>query len=235
MRFHKALHLFDNIACYITPTAHTAKLLAKSGVAKEKIAVLPTFIDASAYQPRYDNDGYFLFLGRLSPEKGVDDILRAMALCPTARLKLTGKAEPAYEAHVKRLIDELGIGDRIEPTGFVQGEALQRLVQGARAMLLPAVWYENLPNAILEAFAYGKPVITSNLGSLPDAVQHERNGLLCRPHDPASLAECMRRLEESPALTQRLGMQARRDCEAKYAPEAYYEKLIALFRKAAGQ
>lgn len=234
MKLHNGLGMYRSIARFIVPAAFTKELLCQSGIARERICQIPTFIDSSAITPAYENDGYILFLGRLSPEKGVDDLVDALALMKAsgARLILTGDALAGYEESLRHKAEKLGVADRITFTGFVRGERLTRLIDGALCVALPAVWYENMPNAILEAYAHGKPVVVSNIGSMPEMVEENETGLLCEPGDPESLAEKLDALYARPSLAADMGRKGRLRCERLYAPESYYQRLMDVFDQA---
>ena len=237
MKCHKWLDMYKSVARFIVPAAFTASLLEKSGIAKERICHLPTFIDASGITPVYGNQGYVLFLGRLSPEKGVDDLITAFSKVqtPGARLVLTGDAPETYLQTLKARAAELGVSDRVEFTGFVGGEALTKLIDGALCVALPVLWYENMPNAVLEAYAHGKPAVVSRIGSMTETVAENETGLLCEPGDPDSLARALNRLFDDPQAAENMGRAARMRCETLYAPEAYYERLLAVFEAAIAQ
>ena len=234
MRYHALSHAYGSIARFIVPAAFTADLLARSGIPREKLRQIPTFISTEGVAPCYENNGYVLFLGRLSPEKGVDDLLDAFARvqAPGARLVLTGDAREDYAAELRRRAETLGISDRVDFTGFLRGEALTRLIDGALCVALPAIWYENMPNAVLEAYAHGKPAVVSRIGSMPESVIDGETGLLCEPGAPDSLAEKLNALYANPALAARLGRAARLRCETLYAPETYYRRLMDVFAEA---
>lgn len=231
MRFHRLFRLYRNISRFVVPSAFTAGLMRQAGVPAEKIVCLPTFIDSAAISPAFGGGEYFLFMGRLSPEKGITPLIRAMSLTkhPDARLVLAGNHTGGDLEAWKEQARALGLGDRVEFRGFQRGEALEKTVRGAIAVVLPVLWYENMPNAVLESFAYGKPVISSDIGSIPDVVTDGETGLLCPPGDPRAIAEAMDRLLDEPEAAERMGRAARRRCEEAYAPESYYSRMTALF------
>ena len=134
--------------------------------------------------------------------------------------------QPEYTK--KQRIEALGIRDKIRFTGFVKGKALDDLTKGALCVACPAVWYENMPNVILESCAYGKPVIASNLGSLTELVEDGKTGLLFEPKNTQKIADCIRLLAEHPEKTQEMGENARKLCEEKYTPEAHWQRFLTI-------
>ena len=231
MKYHHLFHLFRCVSRFVVPTQFTGRLLRESGIPAEKIACMPTFVDASAITPSFGGGEYFLFFGRLSPEKGITPLIDAMSLTKhkNARLVLagnhTGGDLEAWHAQAERL----GLGNRVEFRGFQKGAALEATIRGAIAIMLPVLWFENLPNAVLESYAYGKPVITSDIGSMPDVVEAGKTGLLCPPGDAKALAEAMDSLLDHPEDAERMGRAARETCEREYNPEKYYTRMMELF------
>ncbi len=234
MTYHNLAHVYGGIFRFVVPAAFTKQLLVKSGIAAERIRHIPTFIESADVTPAYTNDGYALFLGRLSPEKGVNDLVSALAKTKNKQitLKLTGDVQEEYAASLAARAEELGVRERVEFTGFVRGDALRALIDGCACVCLPAVWYENLPNAVLEAYAHGKPVIVSRIGSLTEMVVEGETGLLCEPGNPDSLASCLDTLFSDNSLPARMGVAARALCEERYAPDAFYDKLMDVFAQA---
>ena len=84
---------------------------------------------------------------------------------------------------------------------------------------------------MLEAFAYGKPVIASDIGSMPELVEHGKTGLLCAPGDPRSIADALDVLADDPQEAERMGRAARARCEADFDPENYYRRMIAMLEE----
>ncbi|HRT06654.1 MAG TPA: glycosyltransferase family 4 protein, partial [Kiritimatiellia bacterium] len=229
MWFHRLSGAFDRIDAFVVTNRFMEEKLAQSGVARDRIHRIPTFTESARIEPRYGHDGYVLYLGRVRPEKGAPCAVEAMKHLRDldVRLRLTGTPADDANGDIARLIAENGLADRVEFVGFQQGEALEKLISGALAVLCPSVLYDNLPNAILEAFAHGKPVVASNHGSFPGAIDDGRTGLLFAPNDAADLAAKIRRLWTEPGLAATLGRNARLQCEREHAPETHYRRLVA--------
>ncbi|HEX8626654.1 MAG TPA: glycosyltransferase family 4 protein [Catenuloplanes sp.] len=176
-----------------------------------------------------------LFLGRLCAEKGVAELLAALA---DARLSGPGwRATLAGDGDVDRYrarAAELGLGPRTEFPGWVGADGTHRLMAQAHVLVLPS-YAEGLPLCVLEAFAYGVPVITTPVGSLPDVVTHGVNGLLVAPRRVAGLADALAGLlgDERRRLT--LAAGARRSWERSYAIDPYVAELTRQWRRAAAR
>ena len=97
-------------------------------------------------------------------------------------------------------------------------------------LVAPALWYENMPNSVLEAFSAGKPVIASDLGSLPELIQHAHNGLLVPSGDAPALAAAMQELYNSPDL-QQMSQAARATYSAEHTPQQHLSSLMTVFER----
>jgi glycosyltransferase involved in cell wall biosynthesis len=150
-----------------------------------------------------------LSVGRLIPDKGMDTVIEAMAGMPGA-LTLAGTG-PERE----RLEDlARSRGGEVRFAGFVDRASLSKLYAGARCVVLAARRGEGLPNVLLEAMAWGRPVIATPVAGVRELVRDGDNGLLVAPGDPRALRAALERLAQEPALADRLGAAARRTAES---------------------
>lgn len=231
--YNRRFHKYDLVDAVITPPAFTKKILVEAGYfPEEKVFVNPTFVDAAGFRPNFTPGDYVLCMGRFAKEKGFRYVVEAMQYLKDLPVKLaiTGTEEGCDEA-LKKRIEELGIREKILFTGFLKGQALEDLTRNALCVACPAIWYENLPNVVLESYAYGKPVIASNLGSLAEIVEDGKNGLLFEPRNVQQIARCIRTLAEDPAKAEELGRNARRVCEEKYGKEAHWQRFLEIAQR----
>lgn len=142
---------------------------------------------------QFGTGDYFLFVGRLSQEKGVHTLLDAFTDLKEEKLVIVGTGPE--EARLKALQEAKGLRNVVFE-GFQKGEALANLFRGAKALILPSVWYENMPYVMLEALGFGKPVIGSNLGGIPERIQDESNGLLFEAGNAESLRSALERFNQ---------------------------------------
>ena len=225
MSFHERMGLFDNIDAFVTPTEFSAELLSLSGVERNRIVVVPTFagVERAAW---HADEGYLLYLGRLSSEKGVEYAIRALTSAPSARLKVAGKPEGTYYDSLRVLVRELGLEERVEFIGLVAGEAKLAAVDGARALVCPSVWFENMPNVILEANARSKPVVVFDVGCMRELVLESMTGLVTPLGDVRELGVAMERIATDDYLARRLGEAAHERCARQYSTERHIEALL---------
>lgn len=167
---------------------------------------------------------YFLFAGRLSPEKGVDVLLRAAA---TAGVRVVIAGDGPLAGGLRA-----AAGPNVEFLGHIAGEEAERLASGARAVVVPSVWYENAPMSVLEAMAAGTAVIASRIGGIPEQVTDGVEGILVEPGDADALAGALRALEADSSMAVRMGTAGRERVEHAFSPSRHLEALLATYERA---
>lgn len=137
---------------------------------------------------------YYLSFGRLSKEKGVDRLLGAWSQGDgTMKLKIAGTGPD--EARLKERVQDENLTG-IEFVGYQTGEALESLIQKAKAIILSSVWYENMPYSLVEALARGKVVIAPNLGGIPERIVDGENGFLYESGNTKDLVRVLREFDQ---------------------------------------
>lgn len=223
---HRLFGLYrDHLARVILPSRFYLAKFQEWGWPAEKLTYIPNFIEADQYTARPDPGGYFLYFGRLSPEKGVATLLRAAALAQV-KLRIAG-AGPA-EAELRALADATGA--QAEFLGVVRGAALSELVSDSRCVVLPSEWYENAPMSVLEAFAMGKPVLGADIGGIPELVRPDESGFLFASGDAEQLAARMRHIQGLPAQALRdMGTLASRFVRDRFSSKVYQDAMLGLY------
>jgi len=111
----------------------------------------------------------------------------------------------------------------------LEQKELTELIKNANMTVVPSIWYENMPNSILESFKLGTPVIASKIGSIPELIEHGVNGLLFEPGDHQDLAINLNKLLEDGDLANRLGESGKKKVNEEFTPEVHYNRLITVF------
>jgi glycosyltransferase involved in cell wall biosynthesis len=172
-----------------------------------------------------------LYLGALERAKGLLELLaaferlRADPSLPDAVLVIGG--EGTLRDELRRRVEDSGLGGSVRLAGFLSGEAMVRCLQDADVFVLPS-HTEGLPNAMVEAMAAGLPVVVTPVGSIPDVIIHEVNGLLVPARDAVGLERELRRLISSVELRARLGREAHRVAASRFSPESAAVRLEQL-------
>ncbi len=172
-----------------------------------------------------------MFHGRLDPEKGLDTLLEAVAQIKERhfRLVLVGRGSEEYTAHLKQVVQENGIAEKVVFAGFVH--PVLPYVAGADFGILASTVQEGCPLSPQEYMSQGRPVIVTNNGGQREYVVQEQNGLLVPPGDAKALAETMARLVDDAALRQRLGLQAKADFDDHLNYDHYYEQIKRIYEE----
>jgi glycosyltransferase involved in cell wall biosynthesis len=225
---HRLMKVYDLIDVFHVPSRFLGKKLLEAGFPSQKIwhSFYTINLDDYPYHPRAAD--YFLYYGRLSEEKGVLTLLKALRQVPEAQLYIVGDGpqRPALEAFANQ--------ERLRGVRFwgnQNGKDLTQLVQRAKFVVVPSEWHDNSPLVIYEAFSIGKPVIASVMGGMPELVEDGESGFHFSAGNAEELAEKVRRLWHNPGLCQKMGENARRQAEAQFSPAAHYEKIFKLYEQ----
>jgi glycosyltransferase involved in cell wall biosynthesis len=169
-----------------------------------------------------------LFLGRLGPEKGVPQLVTALArLGSKSGWKATLAGDGAVE-DTRAAVEQAGLDDRISVPGWVGPAQVEALLHDANILVLPSL-SENLPMSVIEALAHGAAVVCTPVGALPDIIEHERTGLFVKPGDVEGLASALGRLIEDPVLRWRLGEAGKAFHRERLDIEKCAERLVAIW------
>ena len=114
--------------------------------------------------------------------------------------------------------------------GRIGGEAVDQLLRGSRAAVLPSECVENAPMAVLEAMMLGRPVVASSMGGIPEQVRDGIDGLLVQAGATLELATALRTLADSPGLADSMGRAAHERATALYGPEGHTNALLDVYR-----
>ncbi len=226
---HNILGLENIVDYYISPSMFINKKLIEYDIPAEKIIYVPYFVDYFQYEPNYESGNYILYFGRLSPEKGLKNLIRAMQYLPKIKLIIAGRGEE--DTDLKSFVGSLKLKN-VRFSGFYDGSRLRNLIAGCRFTVLPSIWYEVFGISILESFACGKPVIASNIGGIPEIIEDGFNGLLFEPGNIDNLVDNIDKLWNNTPLCKSLGKNAREHVIKYYGPEEHYEKMIEIYKKA---
>ena len=229
MKVHKMLNIYKNVDAFITPSEFLKKKLVANGYDESKITCIPTFTASKSAVGDPKVGSYGLYFGRITEEKGVETVIKAYETMPDRRVKIMGDDTTEEAIRLKNYVEEHHLKN-VEFLGFKSGEELEEVIKGARFTLIPSIWYDNLPNTALESFQYSKPVIASNIGSLPELVVDGYNGYLFEAGNETQLAEKIQMLDDT-TVVKDMGANSRKRLESRFAPETHYDALMGIFEK----
>lgn len=229
MKLYSTIKIFKDVDYFICTCEFSRNKLIEGGIPAEKIACVPTFIDSSKITPCFENDKYFLFLGRMAHQKGTIYAIQAMKYIKNTYyvLKITGEITDSPEDQmIWKYIKDNGLESKIVFTGFKQGKELEMLISRATCIVCPAIWYENMPNTVLEAYAYGKPVVASRVGSFTEIVDDCKTGMLFEMKNSKDLADKLNKFVDDETLSKTLGQNARYKVEREYNVSGHMRRVI---------
>jgi glycosyltransferase involved in cell wall biosynthesis len=221
--------------CLIVLGEAWREFFASLGVPRERIVVLPNPVELPAAVPTRLGRSYvrLVYLGLFARAKGVFDLIDALTrLRPEClgrtRLVLAGNGEMAQ---VRELVERRGLARFVEVRDWLGPAERDRLLASADAFVLPS-YAEGLPMSLLESMAWGLPVISTPVGSIPEHVRDGAQGLLVQPGDVSELAGAIERIVMNDALRRRMGEAARTAAEP-LSIELYARKVAAIYRTVA--
>jgi glycosyltransferase involved in cell wall biosynthesis len=218
-----------HVARFIVPSRFYKRKIAEAGIPESKIVWIPSFTHVERYTPSYGGDDYFVYVGRVSEEKGLMTLLEAVRGFDKGRLLIVGEGpqRPALEAFVAahRM-------DHVRIVGPKWGDELVDLMRGARFSVIPSEWYENCPRSCIESFACGTPVVGANIGGIPEMVEDGETGLLFEPFSARDLREKIEYLFARNDEAARMGRAARAKAEVEYSPASHVHRLLEVYHAA---
>jgi glycosyltransferase involved in cell wall biosynthesis len=212
-----------SVDLFTTPSEFAKQKLLAAGLPGDRLAVLPNTVADPGPLPS-DGSGA-VYVGRLSPEKGVDLLIEAWRRMHGEPLIIVGGGPE--EQRLRCLAD--GVRG-VEFLGAVAPDGALAAIRKAAYLVVPSRWYEVLPMVTLEAFASGRPVVAWSGGALAGVIEPGRTGLLFELDDRESLAGACRSLSAEPERTRAMGEAAREEYEARYAPDRVLERMAELYR-----
>lgn len=201
----------------------------QSIVSPEKTTVIYNPCVREYYPQTYTPRETILFAGFINVKKGYKDLIRAFSLIadkhPGWQLVMAGSGETET---ARQLAQELGIADRIIFPGWIAGEAKDRYFQEASIFCLPS-YAEGFPMAVLDAWSYNLPIVTTPVGGLPDVLVDGQNALVFNPGDYRKMAQELESLIESPALRQQIARESHHLAETKFNIDTISDEIERLY------
>jgi glycosyltransferase involved in cell wall biosynthesis len=188
----------------------------------EKITVVPNGVDTQAIQPSNEDDNYVLFIGRLSPEKGIETLLDAHKVV-AHQMKLLVAGTGPLEHDLRRRYPD------VEFLGHLSGTTLADVVRRSSCVVVPSNCYDNCPMSVLEAMAFAKPVIGSDIGGIPELIVHGETGYLFPTNDYQALRTLLLELTQDPTRRARFGIAGRHRVEERFSLARHNAALMAVY------
>jgi glycosyltransferase involved in cell wall biosynthesis len=198
------------------------------GIGTDRICVIPNFVASSPDDRTDRNPGvgdYVAYVGRVSPEKGIKQLLAAARACPEIPFRVAG--------HTAGMPDvERNAPENVVFVGELQRQQVAGFLGNARFSVVPSVWYETFGIVVIEAMLQGRPVIASRIGALSNIVDDGITGLHVAPGDAADLIEKVRTLWNQPDRCLTLGIAAREKALREYTSERVLDRFMKCYEGA---
>lgn len=225
---HRILKSYDYVDKFICPSKFYMNKFIEFGIPNEKVVHIPNFVDVSKFNPNYEHEDYFVYFGRLSEEKGINTLIKSMKYVNKSKLIIVGTGP--IEKELKEFVVKENIKN-VEFVGFKTGNELENIIKKSRFIVIPSEWYENAPMSIIEAMAYGKAVLGSNIGGIPEFIEDNHTGMIFNTKDEIDLASKINYLIDQEKQTIEMGKNARIRAEKLYDKTVHYEKIMDLYNQ----
>lgn len=217
----------EKISYIITPSEFYRTKFIEDGTDPKHIEAIHNFIIANDYNVETEVGDYALYFGRLSKEKGINNLIEAFSKCDKGNLFIAG--EGPEKDNIEQFIKDNKLTKRVKLLGFLNKEQITEQVRKARFIVVPSIWYENCPYSVMETLAIGKPVIGANIAGIPELVINNENGFTYKYDDVNELAEKMNKLFEDEKLVKKFSRNAK-ELSKQYDKEVYYKKLERIYK-----
>ncbi len=217
----------DSIDHFIAVSDFVRKKMISYGVPEHKISTIHNFVDMPSEPPSQAVGEYFLYVGRLERYKGVFTLLDAIEPLTECQLLIVGDGNDRQA--LTREIERRKL-DHVTLLGFRQDRELAELIRGCRCVVLPSICYETFGLAVLEAFQFGRPVIASRIGGIPEVLDDGSDGFLVAPEDAAALRNRITWMKNHPTKALEMGRTGYEKAASQFTSEAYYEEIMKIYR-----
>jgi glycosyltransferase involved in cell wall biosynthesis len=211
----------DNVDMFIVQTEFQRQKFIAQGIPAEQLGILPGIMPQIAPAGDWLAGKFVTFIGRVSPEKGIDEFLAAARLLPEIPFRVAG----AYDGMP-------GIREQspanVEWLGFLKGDALRQAYLDSRLVVVPSKWYEGFPNVIVMGMMLERPIVTADLGATGSIIDAGRTGDKFAPGNASDLAQKIRALYADIPLCHQYGETGHQEATALYSREQIYAKLMEI-------
>lgn len=211
----------------ITPSEFYKTKLVEDGIPEDKIEALHNFVELENYNLEIKDEGFALYFGRLSKEKGILNLIESIKNVKDGILHIAG--EGPEKENIEKFIKEYKLEKRVKLLGFLNADEMKEQIRKSKFVVVPSIWYENCPYSVMETLAIGKPVIGANIGGIPELVKDNRSGLIYKYDDVNDLTEKMNKLFTDKKLVEEFSKNAKEDASKLYGKETYYENIIRIY------
>lgn len=226
--FEKTIITLKCVAIHTVSDASKDDLI-KFG-AKKPIYVIPNAIEINEFKKSKTTQYQFIYIGRLIFYKNLEVVIKAIKIVknsyPKILLIIVGSGP--HKEDLERLVKELDLHDNIKFKGHLSNEEKDTWLSSSQAMVYPSL-VEGFGMVVLEAFAFGKPVLVPKIRPLSDLISNQITGLVISPHDENAWAIAMEQIIKDPEMAKKMGLAGREVLEKKYTVKIMLEKILKMY------
>lgn len=216
-----------NIDAFVAISDFVKKRHVNAGIDEEKIYVIYHFCEMLDLQKVEQNE-YFLYMGRLSKEKGVLTLIEAVASNPELQLLIMGKGP--MEEEIQSIIKSQNLSN-VKMVGFKTGRERDEIIQSAKALIAPSEWEEPFGRIVIEAYQFGTPVIVARNGGLPELVV-DGSGYVFEPGNVKQLADIMLKFSKMDKdMYMNMRLNSSKQLSDKFSQDAYFVNFCRLLKE----
>ncbi len=222
---HITGRILNYVDIFIVQTEFQRQKFIQQGIPESKLAILPSIAPQIPPPPELWSPGTNVtFIGRVSPEKGILDFLKAAEDLPHIPFTVAGSYDdfPNLPKSAPKNVKWLG---------FLKGEALRQAYLNARIVVVPSRWYEGFPNVIVTAMMLQRPVIATDLGAISSIITNDLDGRLFPLNHIDALISSIAELYNNEATCRRLALKGHASATARFSAESVYETLMNIYQK----
>lgn len=229
MTVHRMLGVYESVAKFIVPTTFVKRKLVERGVDVWKIETVPLMVEQKNIKTKEHKnmDSYILYAGRLMEEKGIYLLLEVAKKLPEINFKIAGTGPELRNVELRIKDEELS---NIELLGFVEKDKLEQIIAQARLVVVPSLWYEPSPLAVLEAMSAGKVVVATQIGGIANLIDDRETGFTLETSNVVQWVDQIQKIWHDDALLKKVGKAASDHVRSVHNPEDHYEKIMEIYR-----
>jgi glycosyltransferase involved in cell wall biosynthesis len=223
---HDILKIDKKIDAFVIPSDFTKGKYIEYGIPESKIFRIPTFYNFKNKEHLIEYRDFALYVGRIDPDKGIKTLVDAF-IDTDYKLKIIGFSMSDYEDTLIRYLSTKK--HNISFLGKMSMNEIEPFLEKCRFCIVPSEWFDNFPNAILESFAFKKPVVATRVGSLTELVEDGKTGLVFNYKDSKDLLNKVEDLFADKSKARLMGENGYKKLKNEFSSENHVESLLKLF------
>lgn len=233
--FHDLMGVTKRVNSFVVPSQFTLEKLHEYGIPYAKLNYIPTFFNLKEKDPKVEYKPFVLYIGRIEKQKGLRTLVKAFSYDSDSliddkdipSLKIIGFSEDSFEEDLKKYLE--GRKHNIEFLGRMNFEQIVPYLKSCMCTIVPSEWYDNFPNSLIESYAFKKPVIATDFGSMQYMVEENETGMKFKYADIEDLRRCVNNMLSNPQKSKSMGENGFLKINNDYSIDTHYKSLINLF------